>query len=88
MTQPEIGTKICELRYKKNISQANLAEQAKVCRRTIQRIEHGDSVPRISTLKQILNVLDYDLNSFRESDRSDYTLQLFKYLPTFPGFVL
>jgi transcriptional regulator with XRE-family HTH domain len=88
MTQPEIGTKISELRKKMSITQAVLAEQAKVSPRTIQRIEQGHVVPRISTLKLISEALDYNLSSISTNDRIDQTLLFFIHLSTFLDFII
>ena len=53
MKQPELGTKIADGRVKKNITQKELAELCNIDIRTIQRIEAGEVVPRMYTLKLI-----------------------------------
>jgi len=54
----EIGEKIKELRRKKGLSQEELAEQAGINLRTIQRIENNESEPRGNTMHLICKVLD------------------------------
>lgn len=68
-----IAKKISETRKLKGLSQEELAEQAKINLRTIQRIENSESEPRGKTLNLICNVLDIntselilDENSLRE----------------------
>ncbi|MBW4889268.1 helix-turn-helix domain-containing protein [Mucilaginibacter sp. HMF5004] len=59
MDQPEIGTKIAELRDAKGITQKELAGLCKIDIRTIQRIEAGDVLPRKYTMKLLSKALDY-----------------------------
>jgi transcriptional regulator with XRE-family HTH domain len=58
------GLKISELRRQKAITQKELAELCKVDIRTIQRIESGEVVPRMSTLKLIADGLECDIGFF------------------------
>ena len=53
----KIGAYIKDLRLNKNLSQAQLAEEAGLNRWTISKIENGESMT-LSTLIQILRVLD------------------------------
>ena len=64
MNQPELGQKINDLRNNKGITQKELSEACNVDIRTIQRIESGEVIPRMSTLKLIAATLDVDFNSF------------------------
>ena len=52
---------ISETRKIKGLTQEELAEQAKVNLRTIQRIENDESKPRGKTLKLICDALDIDI---------------------------
>jgi transcriptional regulator with XRE-family HTH domain len=55
-----IAKKISETRKIKGLTQEELAEQAKINLRTIQRIENSESVPRGKTLNLICEVLEID----------------------------
>ncbi|MCH7677146.1 helix-turn-helix domain-containing protein [candidate division KSB1 bacterium] len=61
MIQPEIGNKIAELRKQKGLTQEELAYQAQLNVRSIQRIESGEVTPRFSTLKLLSEVFDLEL---------------------------
>ncbi len=62
MTQPEIGLKIAELRRQAGKTQEELAWEAGLNVRSIQRIESGEVEPRLSTLKNIGDILEFDFN--------------------------
>jgi transcriptional regulator with XRE-family HTH domain len=64
MKQPELGTKINEIRNQKGITQKELSESCNVDIRTIQRIESGEVVPRMSTLKLIASFLEIEMSLF------------------------
>lgn len=64
MRQPELGKKLAEIRKQKGITQEELVARCNVTVRTIQRIEAGEVMPRSSTLKLIVEALEYDWNSF------------------------
>ena len=55
-----IAKKISETRKIKGLTQEELAEQAKINLRTIQRIENSESEPRGKTLNLICEVLEID----------------------------
>tara|TARA_R110002012_G_scaffold303073_1_gene504675 strand:+ start:144 stop:704 length:561 start_codon:yes stop_codon:yes gene_type:complete len=55
-----IAKKISETRKIKGLTQEELAEQAKINLRTIQRIENSESEPRGKTLNLICDVLEID----------------------------
>lgn len=58
------GKKIKELRNRKGLSQEELAEQAHLSLRTVQRIENGETEARAYTLKRLaaaLNITPEDL---------------------------
>jgi len=62
MKQPELGSKICEIRNQRSITQKELSESCNIDIRTIQRIESGDVIPRISTLRLIAKALLCDMS--------------------------
>ncbi len=66
MKQPALGQKILELRQQKGLTQEELVEQCNISVRTIQRIEAGETMPRIYTIKTILSALDRDLDDLKE----------------------
>ena len=57
----EIGKRIKEIRIKRELSQEDLAESAKINLRTIQRIENNETTPRNKTLKLIFNALGIEI---------------------------
>ncbi|WP_127845503.1 helix-turn-helix domain-containing protein [Psychroflexus aestuariivivens] len=65
-----IGKKISETRKIKGFTQEELAEQAKINLRTIQRIENSESEPRGKTLKLICEVLGIDSKELILTDNS------------------
>ncbi|SHE57299.1 Uncharacterized protein YjbI, contains pentapeptide repeats [Pedobacter caeni] len=62
-----IGTKITEARKKKNLSQAQLAQQLFISPQAVGKWERGESMPDIITLNHLAEILDVDLNYFSES---------------------
>ncbi len=66
MKQPQLGQKILELRQQKGLTQEELVEQCNISVRTIQRIEAGETMPRVYTIKTILSALDRDLDDLQE----------------------
>ncbi len=71
MKQPALGQKILELRKQKGLTQEELVEQCNISVRTIQRIEAGETMPRIYTIKNILAALDRDLDDLRTDNVFD-----------------
>lgn len=65
MKQPALGQKILELRQQKGLTQEELVEQCNISVRTIQRIEAGETMPRVYTIKTILSALDRDLDDLK-----------------------
>lgn len=53
MENSELQKRVKDLRIKKGLSQEELADKTGLSLRTIQRIEHGESVPRGDTLKRL-----------------------------------
>lgn len=75
MKQPELGRKIFEIRNKKGITQKELADSCNVDIRTIQRIESGEVVPRMSTLKLLSDILD--IESFSDNEIEQRPVDVF-----------
>lgn len=65
-----IAKKISETRKIKGYTQEELAEQAKINLRTIQRIENSENVPRGKTLNLICDVLEIDVEELRSTENS------------------
>ncbi|HET9054847.1 MAG TPA: helix-turn-helix transcriptional regulator, partial [Cyclobacteriaceae bacterium] len=57
MLQPELGKRLIALRKEKNLTQEELVEKSHVSVRTIQRIESGEVMPRLSTVKILWEAL-------------------------------
>jgi transcriptional regulator with XRE-family HTH domain len=57
MQQPELGKQLVELRKKNQLTQEELASKSFVSVRTIQRVEAGEVIPRLSTVKILWRAL-------------------------------
>ncbi len=64
MQQPELGRRLSDLRKAKNCTQAELVEKSNVSVRTIQRIEAGEVLPRMYTVRILLEALGESYESF------------------------
>jgi transcriptional regulator with XRE-family HTH domain len=64
MQQPELGRLLTALRKERNLTQEELVEKSHVSVRTIQRIEAGEVLPRLSTVKILLKALGESYESF------------------------
>jgi transcriptional regulator with XRE-family HTH domain len=64
MQQPELGKQLTALRKEKNLTQEELVEISHVSVRTIQRIEAGEVLPRMSTVKILLTALGESYETF------------------------
>jgi len=64
MQQPELGKRLTVLRKAKNLTQEELVEKSHVSVRTIQRIEAGEVLPRMSTVKILLGAMGETYESF------------------------
>lgn len=62
-----IGNKIVTARKKANLSQAELAQQISISAQAVGKWERGESMPDITTLNRLAEILGVDLNYF--SDR-------------------
>jgi len=73
MRQPDLGSKVTELRLAMNLTQEQLAEYCEVSTRTIQRIESGEVDPRTHTLAMLGDTLEFD---FGQDDTQNENLWL------------
>ena len=64
MQQPELGRRLTALRKERKLTQEELVEKSHVSVRTIQRIENGEVLPRLSTVKILLEALGEHYDSF------------------------
>lgn len=64
MQQPELGRRLTALRKERNLTQEELVEKSHVSVRTIQRIEAGEVLPRMSTVKILLKALGESYETF------------------------
>jgi uncharacterized protein YjbI with pentapeptide repeats len=65
-----IGNKIALARKKINLSQADLANQVSISSQAVGKWERGESMPDISTLNRLAEILGVDLNYFSETFKS------------------
>jgi transcriptional regulator with XRE-family HTH domain len=54
----EIGKRIARLRLERNLTQAQLAEQAGISKRTLERLEAGGAATQLSLFLRVLRQLD------------------------------
>lgn len=54
----ELGRRIAKQRLERNLSQAQLAEQAGISKRTLERLEAGAAATRLSLFLRVLRQLD------------------------------
>lgn len=62
----KLGKNIAKYRYQKGLSQDALAYEAEVGRRTINRIEVGETDPRFTTLLKIAETLEIEVKDLME----------------------
>jgi uncharacterized protein YjbI with pentapeptide repeats len=62
-----IGDKIAAARKRLNLSQAELAQQVSISAQAVGKWERGESMPDISTLNRLAELLGVDLNYFSEN---------------------
>lgn len=72
MQQPELGMRLIALRKEKNLTQEELVEKSHVSVRTIQRIESGEVMPRLSTVKILWEALG---EKFETSTKSNQVME-------------
>jgi len=67
LNSKSIGNKIAGARKKINLSQAELAQQVSISPQAVGKWERGESMPDISTLNRLAEILRVDLNYFSDS---------------------
>jgi uncharacterized protein YjbI with pentapeptide repeats len=67
LNSKSIGNKISTARKKTNLSQAELAHQVSISSQAVGKWERGESMPDITTLNRLAEILGVDLNYFSES---------------------
>jgi uncharacterized protein YjbI with pentapeptide repeats len=70
LNSKSIGNKIVAARKKINLSQAELARQVSISSQAVGKWERGESMPDITTLNRLAEILGVDLNYFSESFQS------------------
>ncbi len=70
MKQPALGNRLVSLRKEKNLTQEELVERSHVSVRTIQRIESGEVIPRLSTIKILAKALSVDFESIVQTNQN------------------
>ncbi|MEA4935626.1 MAG: pentapeptide repeat-containing protein [Paludibacter sp.] len=73
LTTKMIGNKIAEARKKMDISQAGLAQRLFISSQAVGKWERGESMPDITTLIRLADILGVDLNYFSENFQSTAT---------------
>lgn len=71
LNSKSVGNKIYTARKKNNLSQADLAQQVSISSQAVGKWERGESMPDISTLNRIAEILGVDLNYFSETFKSN-----------------
>ncbi len=67
LNSKSIGDKIATARKKTNLSQAELAQQVSISPQAVGKWERGESMPDITTLNRLAEILGVDLNYFSEN---------------------
>lgn len=67
LNSKSIGNKIAEARKKINLSQAELSQKVSISPQAVGKWERGESMPDISTLNRLAEILGVDLNYFSDS---------------------
>lgn len=70
METKKIGNKIAEARKKTSLSQAQLAERLFISPQAVGKWERGESMPDITTLNRLAEMLGVDLNYFSDFKQS------------------
>ena len=66
LTSKSIGDKIAAARKNVHLSQADLAQQVSISAQAVGKWERGESMPDITTLNRLAEILGVDLNYFSE----------------------
>jgi uncharacterized protein YjbI with pentapeptide repeats len=67
LNSKSIGDKIASARKKANLSQAALAQHVSISSQAVGKWERGESMPDITTLNRIAEILSVDLNYFSDN---------------------
>jgi transcriptional regulator with XRE-family HTH domain len=54
----ELGSRLAQIRLERNLTQANLAEQAGISKRTVERLESGEVASQLSALIRVCRALE------------------------------
>ena len=85
LNSKSIGNKIAEARKKRNLSQAEVAQQVSISPQAVGKWERGESMPDITTLNRLAEILNVDLNyfsdSFQENELETSSNELFNRYP-------
>lgn len=71
LNSKSLGNKIAEKRKKNRLSQAELAQQISISPQAVGKWERGESMPDISTLNRLAEILGVDFNYFSDSFKTD-----------------
>ncbi len=89
MQQPELGSKIAQLRKEKGYTQEDLAAKCNMNVRSIQRIEKGEVEPRPYTLKILSDILEYQFLVRDQNDERTKNIWLaFMHISSFMPLVI
>jgi transcriptional regulator with XRE-family HTH domain len=64
-----LGLRIKDARIKKGYTQSQLADEASITLRTIQRIENEEVKPRLHSLKELSRVLETDFSEINHKSK-------------------
>ena len=78
LNSKSVGNKIATARKKINLSQADLAKQVSISSQAVGKWERGESMPDISTLNRLAEILGVDLNYFSETFKSNVSESQFE----------
>jgi uncharacterized protein YjbI with pentapeptide repeats len=71
LNSKSIGNKIAAARKKINLSQVELAQQVSISPQAVGKWERGESMPDITTLDRLAEILKVDLNYFSDSFKNN-----------------
>ncbi|MES2593553.1 MAG: pentapeptide repeat-containing protein [Bacteroidota bacterium] len=71
LNSKSIGNQIATARKKTNLSQAELAQQVSISPQAVGKWERGESMPDISTLNRLAEILGVDLNYFSDNFQNE-----------------
>jgi uncharacterized protein YjbI with pentapeptide repeats len=70
LNSKSVGNKIAVARKKLNLSQAELAQQVAISSQAVGKWERGESMPDITTLNRLAEIMGVDLNYFSDNFQS------------------